>query len=302
MFTERPSKYRDIFPTKNTHNLMFSISRNLKDFTLIMTNKIPDLHLQHNSQTFPLYTYQKIKSNVLNFDITENNKCKIIDGYKRVENITDLTLKNYQDKLGDLKITKADIFYYVYAVLHHKTYRQKYQYDLTKMLPTIPLLKDFWEFSKIGKRLAELHLNYEAVPAHNDIKEVWTTNIVPKGIVNKNTNFKSEDYTFYNVDKIKWSNKKGHNELIYNKNITLKNIPLKAEEYFINGKTAIGWIIDRYQNKVDKKSGLKNNPNDFLTQNNNPKYIINLIKSVANLSCQTIDLINSLPPFKLLDG
>ena len=148
------------------------------------------------------------------------------------------------------------------------------------MLPRIPLVdepRDFWKFSKAGRELAELHINYESVPPSDEVTVIGV----------ESSNFK--------VNKIKPLSKDQKDTILYNGSITIKDIPEKAYKYVVNGKSAIEWILDRYQVKIDKKSGITNNPNDWADEVGNPRYILDLLLSVINLSCQTVDIVNSLP-------
>ena len=177
-------------------------------------------------------------------------------------------------------VSKEDIFYYVYGILHSKEYRKTFANDLKKMLPRIPLVerpKDFWAFSKAGRELAELHINYESVSAHSDV--------VVEG----------EESEFYNVEKMRFPKKEQKDTIVYNSRITLSNIPEKAYHYVVNGKPAIEWIMERYQVTTDKKSGIKNDPNDWSAEVDNRRYILDLLLSVINVSTQTVDIVNDLP-------
>ena len=149
-------------------------------------------------------------------------------------------------------------------------------------MPTItgPLVdepRDFWKFSKAGRELAELHINYESVPTSDEVTVIGA----------ESGNFK--------VNKIKFPKKDQKDTILYNGSITIKDIPEKAYQYVVNGKSAIEWILDRYQVKTDKKSGITNNPNDWADEVGNPRYILDLLLSVINVSTQTVDIVNDLP-------
>jgi predicted helicase len=151
------------------------------------------------------------------------------------------------------------------------------------MLPRIPLVetpKDFWKFSKAGRQLAELHINYENIPPY--------TGVVVRG---------TED-GYYTVEKMRFPKKGQKDTIIYNNRITVENIPDKAYEYVVNGKSAIEWIMERYQVTIDKDSGITNNPNDWAEEVGNPRYILDLLLSIINVSVQTVDIVNDLPELK----
>ena len=172
------------------------------------------------------------------------------------------------------------IFYYVYAFLHSSLYRETFANDLKKMLPRIPLVetvKDFWAFSKAGRQLAEIHLNYENVPPS---AEVTIT---------------GDDGESYNLDKMRFPRKDQKDTIQYSSKITISNIPLNAYDYVVNGKSAIEWVMERYQVSTHKESGIVNDPNDWAKEVGNPRYILDLLLSVINVSVQTVDIVNALP-------
>jgi predicted helicase len=180
-------------------------------------------------------------------------------------------------------ITKKDIFYYVYGFLHSPEYRETFANDLKKMLPRLPLVedvKDFWAFSKAGRELAEIHLNYESVPPYKGVKVV------------------GEESNFYKVEKMRFPKKDQKDTIHYNSSITITNIPLEAYDYVVNGKSAIEWIMERYQITTHKESQITNDPNDWAEEVGNPRYILDLLLSIINVSMQTRDLIGKLPKMK----
>jgi predicted helicase len=180
-------------------------------------------------------------------------------------------------------VSKEDVFYYVYGFLHNPGYKELFASDLKKMLPRLPLVedvKDFWKFSKGGRALAELHINYETVPPYEGVKV--------SGV----------DSNFYKVEKIRFPKKDQKDTIIYNSKITIANIPAKAYEYVVNGKTAIEWIMERYQVTTHKESGIKNDPNDWADEVGNPRYILDLLLSIINVSVKTVEIVEGLPKVK----
>lgn len=267
-----------LFPTPEHKNLCICVSGTgvSKDFTAIISNELPDLQLEQNNQCFPLYYYEKKEGNIGTlFDQGKEN-------YVRRDGITDFIFEQCRERYGH-KVSKEDIFYYVYGLLHSKDYREQFSADLKKMLPRIPLVEipaDFLAFSKAGRELAELHLNYETVPAYPDVKVIGAE--TEKFHVKKLTFGKNGKDT----DK---------STIIYNSYIRIENIPLEAYDYVVNGKSAIEWIMDRYQIKTDKDSGITNDPNDWGLEHNNPRYILDLLLSIITVSMKSIKIINSLP-------
>lgn len=296
---ERPGQWSAMFPTSNHDNLIICFSA-AKTATPILTKSIPDLHFAGDTQCFPLYWYEenKYKQRSL-FDEESNNN------YIRRDGITDWILKEVRTRYGTRNITKEMIFYYVYGLLHSKDYRERFAADLKKSLPRIPIvdsLDDFMDFYKAGKELADLHLNYETVAPYPDVM-VHGDRKVPLTIkhdptTGKETQVPADDgaYDYFRVvDKMRFKSKDDKSTIIYNGNITIGNIPQKAYDYIVNGKSAVEWIVERYAVTQDKKSLIKNDANDWAREHHKPRYILDLLLSVINVSVQTVDIVNNLP-------
>lgn len=205
------------------------------------------------TQCFPFYTYFE-------------------GGNNRTENITDWALTQYQNQYKDNKITKKDIFNYVYGILHHPEYREKYAANLKRELPHIPFAPDFWGFATAGKRLAELHINYEKQPEY---KLTWIEEETAK--------------VHYRVDKMVLS--KDKTQIIYNDFLTLGGVPPEVFEYRLGNRSALEWIIDQRQVSMDKRSGITNDPNRI----DDPQYIVHLIGNVITVSLETMKIVKTLP-------
>lgn len=268
-----------IFPEANLKNISIvvtGVGAN-KPFTSIISNLIPNLDLVEKAQCFPLYYYEK-KDSYSQSLFDKNSESK----YIQRDGISDFILERAIKVYGK-SVHKEDIFYYVYGFLHSPEYRRTFKNDLKKMLPRLPLVdkpKDFWSFSKAGRALADLHINYETAPAFPDVK-----------IMGNNSGF-------YSVEKMRFPKKDQKHTIIYNSKIIIENIPDKAYEYVVNGKSAIEWIMERYQVKTDKKSGIKNDPNDWSNEVGNERYILDLLLSIINVSVQSVDIVNGLPKMK----
>ena len=266
-----------LFPTAQTQNLIICVSGlgGTKSNTVLIANSITDLNcLDAGTQCFPLYYYEeRAKQSPSLFDTNGESEYICRDG------VSDFILGRAR-KIYGKKVSKEDIFYYVYGILHSPDYRTTFANDLKKMLPRIPLVedvRDFWKFSKAGRGLAELHINYESVEPHPDVKVTGANS------------------KFFTVEKMRFPKKDQKDTIIYNSKIVISNIPAKAYEYVVNGKSAIEWIMERYQVKVDKASGIKNDPNDWAKEVGSPRYILDLLLSIINVSVQTVDLVNGLP-------
>ncbi|MBD5215731.1 MAG: DEAD/DEAH box helicase [Bacteroidales bacterium] len=296
------------FPFNNVENLVITACGvgSSKDFSCIISDTIPDIQLMFNGQCFPLYWYEEIKEHGQRcFDFGED----FSDRYIRRDGITDWILKEVRKRFGSAKaITKEHIFYYIYGILHSPQYRERFAADLKKSLPRIPIVdnvEDFMAFYKAGKALADLHLNYEQVPASPDVTAIIADAVYKEP--SADAPFGYTQYDHFAVDKMtfrKVRNEAGKlvpdkSSIIYNGNITIENIPAKAYEYIVNGKSAIEWVMERYAITQDSKSLIINNPNDWSKEHHNPTYIFDLLLSVINLSVQTVDIVDALPKLEL---
>lgn len=234
-----------------------------RDFSVIVTNLLLDIQLQMNGQGFMRYDNEVDK-----ISLFENN---------------DNMNQEFADKLG---LNLDDTFAYVYGLLNSKEYQEKYANDLKKDLARIPIVKNKEKYVEVGQKLMDLHLNYEEVPVYDGVGITTVEN--PSYKVTKMRFAKKRDEKGKSVNDL--------STIIFNSDITISNIPEKAYEYVVNGRSAIEWIIDQYQVKTDKKSGITDDPNDY---SEDEKYIFNLLLRIINVSVQTVDLINSLPKFEV---
>lgn len=291
-FIERIGLSPKLFPTPNHKNLVICVSGigASKDFSTILTDCIPDYQLEFNTQFFPLYWYDSSDADVA--DLFNQGAEKPMDKYVRKDGVTDWILNTARKQYG-YKVTKEDIFYYVYGLLHSPDYRATFATDLKKSLPRLPLVEkagDFWAFSKAGRELANLHLNYEAIEPYGKCVIVHAP-LTTKG---DSINYHVEKMRFGKIDS-----KIADKSIIhYNHAITIEGIPAEAYEYVVNGKSAIEWVMERYAITTDKKSGITNDPNDWAREHNDEKYILNLLLRVINVSVQTVEIVKGLPNLK----
>jgi predicted helicase len=272
----RPYQLPKLFPTPTAENRLICVSGVgvTKDFSAIITDTLPDLELIGKSQCFPLYYYEEQHKQTLSlFDANTG------PDYIRRDGVTDFILTRARKQYGKA-VTKEDIFYYVYGFLHSPDYRTAFAADLKKMLPRLPLVdsaQDFWAFSKAGRTLADLHINYETVPPHPDVTVT------------------GESSRYFTVEKMRFPAKDQKDTIHYNSHITLSHIPPAAYDYIVNGKSAIEWIMERYAITTHKDSGITNDPNDWAKETGNPRYILDLLLSVIHVSTQTVDIVAGLP-------
>ncbi|MCE2485092.1 MAG: N-6 DNA methylase [Desulfurellaceae bacterium] len=247
-----------IFPTTDAEkeNLLICVPSvgNRKDFGCMVTNLIPPLDLAfEKAQCFPFYVYNE-------------------DGTNRRENITDWGLQQFRDHYNDNTITKWDVFYYVYGLLHHSGYREKFADNLKRELPRIPFAPDFQAFASAGKQLARLHLEYEDLEPY-DLQWIESDE-VPLS---------------YRVERLKLS--KDKTALIVNDSLTLAGIPPDVFAYRLGNRSALEWVIDQYRVKTDKRSGIRSDPNRL----DDEEYIVRLVGQVVRVSLETVSIVRGLP-------
>ncbi|MFK4389872.1 putative helicase [Peribacillus frigoritolerans] len=272
------------FPTDQVDNLVICTSGigASKDFSALLTDSVPNRHYHDTGQCFPLYTYDKVKELGGLFDQEATIEEEKAIEFEKKENISDSILAEFK-KTYDSNICKEDIFYYVYGVLNSKEYKERFAADLKKMLPRIPFAQDFWAFSNAGRELAYWHLNHEIVE--------------PYPLQEQSDFLEPLSEEHYRVQKMKFGKHKGKidkTNIIYNSQITLSGIPIEAYEYVVNGKSAIEWIMERYQLTKNKDSFIINDPNNWSVD---PKYILNQVKRIVRVSVETMKIVNGLPAF-----
>ena len=258
---DRPGPYRWYYK-EGCRSIYVTKGATVGNFSSLSTNLIPTEVLMGASGT-----------GFIDTNYQDDNELLGTTKYNNIESFDDLD--------------KEKTFNYIYGILHSKDYLEKYKNDLSKGFPRVPNVKNKERYVKIGKKLMDLHLNYEEVPVFEGVS------------------IESKSNPSYEVKKMKFAKirnsetgklENDRSTIIFNTDITIRNIPEKAYEYVVNGRSAIEWIMDQYQIKTDKKSGITDNPNDF---SNDPKYIFNLLLRIINVSVQTVDLVNSLPKLEI---
>ena len=310
-----------LFPTTKHSNLCITISTDYrKEFTSLLTALLPDLSTVATAQVFSLFSWEPLSPTSgsepdLFADLATSSESQtgeeatassldfsrpigdqipvILDGYRRIDNITDATLASYREHYGDAGITKEDIFFYVYALLHHPEYRERYADDLKKMLPHIPRAAGFHTYASVGRELAGLHVNYERVEPYPSVQEEASLHAP------------ADPWERYRIGERKMRfpklgrRDKDVTRLEYNDYVTLTGIPAEAQGYSISGRSPLEWIIDRYHVKTDKASGIVNDPNDFLREQGRPDAVVDLIKRLVTVSMRTQELLATLPKLEV---
>lgn len=279
----RMGQMKRIFPENNSENLVICVSGpgNRSGFSVLMSKVPPSMDCLEKGQCFPMYLYDSVADKS---DLLSSNS----DGQKQSA-ISRTSQAEFRSKLNDTEINSEQIFYYIYGLLHSPEYRQKFANNLLYELPRIPIpktLQTFIKFEAFGRRLAELHANYDEIDCYPIlIKEgdLQLTHI-------------EDPKSFYRVEKMKFAKKGDKSSVIYNKNITIQNIPLEAYEYVVNGKPALEWVMERQCVKTDKTSGIVNDANDYANETmNNPAYPLELFQRVITVSLETMKIVKLLP-------
>lgn len=307
---ERTYQQPKLFPMgtgMKTDNLLIQFSGiGSASFSCLITDLIPNYDRLSKGQCLPLYWYEEKQVGTMLFDENDyfvssgqtslfgDEATRPEKTYTRHDAITDEAIKVFRDvyphafpkrykKDGGIELNKTDIFYYVYGILHSPEYRKRFESNLKKELPRIPLAADFARFSEAGRKLARLHLDYEAV-------DPWASIVEDGDSVNPGRTVKMK----FGPHKKDEEHPKGQDMTVLKvaENMTLRGIPLGAYEYVVNGRSAIGWLMDRYQVRKDKASGIVNDPNDY---SDDPRYIVDLVERVVTVSMETIAIVNELP-------
>lgn len=286
-----------IFPSDKCKNLVIVLKNrwNGTGSLSLIVNTLIDNQSDGGVQCFPLYVYEEVTQDKpvgsgdlfdesLDLTVTETK-------YERKDGISDEGLQHFQTAYPSEQITKEDIFYYTYGLLHSEEYRTRYADNLTKELPRIPCVKkaeDFWAFSKAGRDLAHWHLNYETVEPYKATLDTGSTAY---------SQLTAED--FY-VEKMKFAKKGEKGTVVYNKRITIKDIPVEAYEYVVNGKSALEWVMERQGVSTHKDSGIVNDANDWAIETmNNAAYPLELFLRVITVSLETMKIVKSLPKLEI---
>jgi predicted helicase len=264
------------------------------EFACLMVNLPPNLHLMNSGQFFPRWTYEHAEDEG-KLDLGHGGE-ETVDGYRRIPNLADGALRRFRETYGD-DISEGDIFFYVYGILHSPDYRKTYAADLKKLLPRIPLVEDPWPIVRAGEELSELHLGYETAD--------------PFPLEGLDVDPSRDPFEFFAVEKMKFKKVRDpetkkleadRSTVLYNSDITLSGIPKAAYRYTVGSRSAIEWVMERYQIRTDKHSGLINDPNDWSREVGDPRYVVDLLARVVTVSLRTMQIVDGLPPLAIREG
>ncbi len=324
----------DCFPTPAHDNLGLYIvgQGSAVPFSALVTDRVPNLHVTgagSGGQFFPRWTWEPVDQPVRDAGMLDlgagasgvvgndggspdgEGAGEVIGGYRRVDNITDATLRTYREAYGPT-VGKDDVFYYVYGLLHSPDYCSRYGADLKKSLPRIPLVAsraDFVAIATAGRGLADLHLDYETV-------EPWELTLTVDGKDMPWAERDAIDLALLHVTKLRYGKTRvdgrpvaDKTSIVYNEHVTVSGIPEAAQDYLLGSRSGLDWLIDRYQVKTDKASGILNDPNEWMAEGAGqgemagpqPRYLLDLIARVTTVSVRTQQIVKSLPPLDVRD-
>lgn len=289
-----------IFPDGDVKNKVICVTGRgaTKEFCAFISDCLPDLEMISKAQCFPLKLYELatetentassgLKPQGDLFSQSAAEPAAEQPRYTIKDGISDAGLAHFQAAYPNETLSKEDLFYYIYGLLHSEDYKARYADNLTKELPRIPAVKqatDFWAFSKAGRELAELHIHYET-------QEKYPVTLD----CGKQTLAALQDKDFY-VTKMKFAKKGDKSTVIYNHAITMRDIPLAAYDYVVNGKPALEWVMERQAVTTHKDSGIVNDANDWAIETmGNARYPLELFQRVITVSLRTMEIVKSLP-------
>lgn len=266
-----------LFPNKESVNIVITVNTNFsgEGCISIMSDHVPDFHLNGDTQCLPRYIYTH----------------DAMFGTQRIDAISDAALRHFSEAYGE-KITADDLFYYIYGILHSEDYRERYANNLMKELPRIPRVATYGQFAAFrdaGRRLGELHVNYESAPAYAGVKITGE----------ESGNFRVTQMKYGKIPGKTGNAAKDKTTLIYNENITITEIPPEAQEYVVNKKSALDWVVERACVKTDKETGIVNDFNQWGIEHGSPRYPLDLVLKVVTVSLETMKIVKSLPPLEI---
>lgn len=291
-FIESISKMPDVFPLGDDggHNRVIVANMNYNGTGMfgLMSDRVTDLHFNGDSRCFPLHSYSRKALLTRQSQPVVNNSGLMVS-----EGITNFGLSVFSEHYGTTRISKEDVFYYVYGIFHCREYLQRFKNNLSKQLPRLPIvsrMEDFRAFSDAGRELSTLHCNYEDVePFEVRFTKGGNPSVAPESLE-----------AYYRVKKMKFANKEDKSTVIYNGNITITDIPIKAYEYVINRKSALEWVMDRQCVRRDRSSSIVNDSNCYAIETvGDPSYPLKLFQKVITVSLETMRIVGNLPKLDL---
>jgi len=302
----RPGQNRQLFASNRANFAIYlSGTGSSKGFSALMTNAPANRHYLDSGLSFPMYWFDSDNSsvglqpqtNLFNgapIDEAPDERTAKDPKYTAKDAILDTGLQHFQDAYNGQQISKEDLFYYIYGLLHSEDYKKRYADNLSKELPRIPAVKkfaDFQAFSAAGRKLADLHIGYESVKPYPVEIEGGTLLL---------SSFGDADYR---VTQMKFPSKADKTRVVYNHKITMTGIPLEAYDYVVNGKPALEWVMERQAVTTHKDSGIVNDANLWATETvGDAAYPLKLFQRVITVSLETMKIVRALPRLDIVVG
>ncbi|HIV55780.1 MAG TPA: DEAD/DEAH box helicase family protein [Candidatus Anaerobiospirillum stercoravium] len=291
-----------LFPRAEAGNLVISVSGvGVQEFSCLMSAQMPNLGYLSNTQCFPRYLYRKLETegDASLLAAVDSAQGQVLLGYERVDAIAPEAVAHFKAAYPDdaAEIDADAVFYYIYGILHSTEYRATYASNLKKELPRIPRVaryEDFKAFETAGRALAQLHVGYEQVDPYSACTLSYAPNV-------------TADTMDYRVDQLKYGKIKGKvgaaaldkSVIVYNHQLTISGIPLEVQDYVVNRKSALDWVVERARVTVDKASRIRNDFNDYAQAMGDERYILKLILQVITVSLETNQIVKNLPTLKI---
>ncbi len=278
IFIQRKDQMDRIFPNSSSQNRVICIPGigSRQPFSVLMTDTIPDIGFNERCQCFPRYQYPE--------QISTPDTQRFDEALTPIDNISDTAQYAFWTHYGTRKITKDDIFYYVYGILHAPSYREQFAYDLSRELPRIPFAPDFRAFAAAGYALANLHLNYEYGPEY--------PNLSIESLNNSPFWEERQEHFLLGTRAMRFADREERTTLIINEHVQVSGVPAEAHRYVVNGRTPLEWFINRYKIRQDRASGIINDPNGWFY---NPRDLITAIERIVYISAESTKIIEALP-------
>ena len=289
LWIDRESSQPKLFPYNGAENLAISVAGvGAREFSCLMVDQIPCLDMVEKGQCLPRYVYTRAPEGGLIGEIAGRDADE--HGYVRTDGINAEAVEHFRAAYPEhaSEIDADAVFYYIYGILHNEDYRTTYANNLMKELPRIPRVatwEDFSAFEQAGRKLADLHVNYESVEPY---KGCELTGI-------GSGDFRVNKMAYGKVKGKTGDEGKDRSMIVYNNSITISKIPLEVQEYVVNKKSALDWVLDRCCVKVDKESGIINDFNDYAASVGDEQYILKLILRVITVSLETVKTVRALP-------
>ena len=281
-FTQRKYQLERIFPESSSENRVICVPGigSKKTFSALITDTMPDLGFNEASQCFPRYQYLEPVDVSGTIGTTELLNVSGGGQIDRIDNVSDTALRAFREHYRNDRITKDDLFDYVYGILHASSYREQFANDLSKMIPRIPFAPNFPAFAEAGQLLADLHLNYETCEQY------------PLELIFAHEGEPQRHHFRLGTRAMRFADKEMKTTLILNEHVQLSGIPEEAHRYVVNGRTPLEWFIDRYKITQDKDSGIVNDPNGWFAD---PRDLVTAIERIVYVSVESARIIEGLP-------